>query len=77
MSTTIKLREEQLGLVRKVMGLRSDAALAAQMDVSRTTVYRNLTAKDASLSPDFITKLLNTFRELDFDDLFECAPEET
>jgi transcriptional regulator with XRE-family HTH domain len=75
-STQIRLQQEAFRLVRKVMGLDSDAALAEKLNVSRTTVFRNLTAKGASLSPEFITKLLNAFDQLDFDDLFERVDEE-
>ena len=72
---TIKIRAEQLDLVRRLTGLTSDVQLAQKMGVHRSTVARTLSGATAP-SSEFIAGLRAAFPLTTFDDLFvvEEAP---
>ena len=75
MTTTLRLRTDQLEKMRRLAGIQTDAALAERMGVDPATVSRVLKGKN-SPGPKFMAALVSCFPGFDLDDLFEVvAPE--
>ena len=69
---TLRLRVEQLGKLRKLAGLDTNAALAERMHYDAGNLSRVLSGKQAP-GPKFIAALVAAFPGFDLDDLFEVS----
>lgn len=74
MTTTLRLRTDQLEKMRRLAGIQTDAALAERMGVDPATVSRVLKGKN-SPGPKFMAALVGCFPGFDLDDLFEVVTE--
>lgn len=74
MTTTLRLRAEQLAKMRRLAGIETDAALAERMGVDPATVSRVLKGKNAP-GPKFMAALVSCFPGFDLDDLFEVVTD--
>ena len=69
MEATLRLRMDQLGKLRKLAGLTTDAALAERMGIDAGNLSRVLSGKQAP-GPKFIARIVAAFPGFDLDDLF-------
>ena len=74
MTTTLRLRTDQLEKMRRLAGIQTDAALAERMGVDPATVSRVLKGKN-SPGPKFMAALVSCFPGFDLDDLFEVVAD--
>ena len=74
MTTTLRLRTDQLTKMRRLAGIQTDAALAERMGVDPATVSRVLKGKN-SPGPKFMAALVSCFPGFDLDDLFEVVTD--
>lgn len=74
MTTTLRLRTDQLEKMRRLAGIQTDAALAERMGVDPATVSRVLKGKN-SPGPKFMAALVSCFPGFDLDDLFEVVTD--
>ena len=74
MTTTLRLRAEQLAKMRRLAGIETDAALAERMGVDPATVSRVLKGRNAP-GPKFMAALVSCFPGFDLDDLFEVVTD--
>lgn len=70
MTTTLRLRADQLRKLRTLAGITTDAALAERMGMDPATVSRVLSGRNAP-GPRFMAALVGCFPGWDLDDLFE------
>ena len=75
MTTTLRLRTDQLEKMRRLAGIQTDAALAERMGVDPATVSRVLKGKN-SPGPKFMAALVSCFPGFDLDDLFEVIEDD-
>ncbi|MDN5918553.1 MAG: helix-turn-helix domain-containing protein [Pseudonocardia sp.] len=71
--STIRIREDNLALVRAAAGLASNGALAQRMGVAASTVSRTLNGQ-SSLGVSFIAGVMATFPGVPFGELFAVEP---
>ena len=74
MTTTLRLRTDQLEKMRRLAGIQTDAALAERMGVDPATVSRVLKGRNAP-GPKFMAALVSAFPGFDLDDLFEVVTD--
>lgn len=72
MTTTLRLRVDQLQKLRILAGITTDAALAERMGMDPATVSRVLKGRNAP-GPKFMAALVSCFPGWDLDDLFEIV----
>ncbi|VEW13512.1 Uncharacterised protein [Brevibacterium casei] len=72
MTTTLRLRVDQLRKLRALADLETDTALARRMGMDPATVSRVLSGKNAP-GPRFMASLVACFPGFDLDDLFEVV----
>lgn len=71
--STIRIRYDNLALVRAAAGLVSNGALAQRMGVAPSTVSRTLSGQSA-LGVPFIAGIMATFPGVPFGELFAVEP---
>lgn len=75
MSTTLRLRTEQLTKLRKLAGLDSNSSLAQRMNFDAGNLSRVLAGKQQP-GPRFMAALVSAFPGFSLDDLFEVVEED-
>lgn len=74
MTTTLRLRTDQLAKLRKLAGLHTNAALAQRMNFDAGNLSRVLAGKQQP-GPKFMAALVLAFPGFSLDDLFEVVGE--
>lgn len=74
MTATLRLKTEQLAKIRTWIGLKTDAALAAEMGIDAGNLSRVLKGKQQP-GPKFIAALCTALKA-DLSDLFEVVEQD-
>ena len=74
MTTTLRLRTEQLAKLRKLAGLHTNADLAQRMNFDAGNLSRVLAGKQQP-GPRFMAALVQAFPGFSLDDLFEVVSD--